>query len=79
MPSSFNGIVAIATIHFHLASVQFVTERDRLFWLMVDVNNIRMDCSEQTGRQIATHCQPNQYDQDGKFVNPRWKMKLLPQ
>ena len=77
MSRFFNRVVAVPTIQFQLAGVQFVTERNRLLRLMADIDDVRMDRGKQTGCQITTDRRTDQDDQDRELVNPSWKMKLL--
>lgn len=77
MSGFLHRVVAIAAVELELPRVQFVTKWNRLFRLMTDVNDVRMDGGEQTSRQIPTDGQSDQHDENRKFVYPCRKMKLL--
>jgi hypothetical protein len=77
MASLLDRVVAVATIKLELTRVQFVAERNRLFGLMANINDVRVDCGKQASRQVSTHCCSDQDEQNRKFVNPSRKMKLL--
>ena len=51
----FDRVMTITTIKFQLTRVQLVTERNRLFRLVANVNDRWMDRSEKTGRQVTSN------------------------
>ena len=77
MSGFFNRVVAVTTVQFQLAGVQFVTEGNRLLGLVAYVDNRRMDCRKQTGSQIAGRTESTKNQHHRKFVDPCWKMELL--
>ena len=72
-----NCVVAVTTIQLQLSSVKFVTERNRLFWLVPNVNDRWMDRRKQTRCQVATDCDSAYGCQQSELVNPSREMKLL--
>ena len=77
MSGALDRVVAITTVQLQLACVKLMTERDRLFGLVTNVDDRWVDCSEQTSREVATNRDRSQCCEQREFVNPSWEMKLL--
>lgn len=52
---SLNCVVTVTAIKFQLAGMKLVTKRDRLLWLMSNVDDCWMDCSKQTRCQVTAN------------------------
>lgn len=65
--------VAVATVHFQLASMNLVAERDRLGWLIARIKRQVIRGTEKYGPCVGTTGQGEHAEHRQEFVSPSRK------